>query len=118
MPDDRTGGTFLIGVERLTRAPDGTFVFSPYDLSPLEVDGIRWSFLPEDARPLRPDLLRGIDGLYHYSAPVTEASLEGVDRLVLLARHGVGLDFVDVDACTPRGIAVTITPQGTTRPMA
>ena len=49
---------------------------------------------------------------------MTEASLEGVDRLVLLARHGVGLDFVDLEACTGRGIAVTITPQGTTRPMA
>jgi phosphoglycerate dehydrogenase-like enzyme len=35
-----------------------------------------------------------------------------------VARHGVGLDFVDVDACTDRGIAVTITPEGVTRPMA
>jgi phosphoglycerate dehydrogenase-like enzyme len=118
MPDDRISGIFLVGVERSTRRPDGTFVFSPYDLTPLETDGIRWEFLAEDARPLTPDLLHGIDGLYHYSAPVNEASLEGVDRLVLLARHGVGLDFVDLDACTSRGIGVTITPQGTTRPMA
>lgn len=117
MPDDRMD-TFLIGVERGTRKPDGTFVFAPYDLSPLEVDGIRWSFLAEDARPLTPDLLQGLDGLYHYSAPVTNDSLEGADRLVLLARHGVGLDFVDLEACTSRGIGVTITPQGTTRPMA
>ena len=49
---------------------------------------------------------------------MTEASLDGVDRLVVLARHGVGLDFVDLDACTSHGIGVTITPQGTTRPMA
>ena len=49
---------------------------------------------------------------------MTEGSLDGVDRLVVLARHGVGLDFVDLEACTRRGIAVTITPQGTTRPMA
>lgn len=116
MPDDRS--TFLIGVERGTRTLDGSFVFAPYDLSPLEVDGIRWAFLAEDARPLTPGLLEGLDGLYHYSAPVTEGSLDGVDRLVLLARHGVGLDFVDLQACTRRGIAVTITPQGTTRPMA
>lgn len=117
MPDDRIA-TFHIGVERGTRRHDGTFVFAPYDLSPLEVDGVRWDFLAEDARPLAPELLRGIDGLYHYSAPVTEASLDGVDRLVVLARHGVGLDFIDLDACTSRGIGVTITPQGTTRPMA
>jgi phosphoglycerate dehydrogenase-like enzyme len=117
MPDDRIA-TFHVGVERGTRRPDGAFVFSPYDLSPLEVDGVRWDFLAEDARPLTPELLRGIDGLYHYSAPVTEASLDGVDRLVVLARHGVGLDFVDLEACTSRGIGVTITPEGTTRPMA
>ena len=117
MPDDRIA-TFHIGVERGTRRPDGTFVFAPFDLSPLEVDGVQWTFLAEDARPLTPELLRRIDGLYHYSAPVTEASLEGVDRLVLLARHGVGLDFIDLEACTSRGIGVTITPQGTTRPMA
>lgn len=118
MPDDQTNGVFLIGVERRTRRADGAFVFTPYDLTPLEVAGVRWEFLAEDARPLTPDLLRGLDGLYHYSAPVTEASLEGVDRLVVLARHGVGLDFVDLGACTSRGIGVTITPQGTTRPMA
>ena len=29
MPDDRIDGTFLIGVERLTRAPDGTFAVDP-----------------------------------------------------------------------------------------
>jgi phosphoglycerate dehydrogenase-like enzyme len=118
MPDDRISGSFLVGVERSTRGADGTFVFSPYDLSPLDVAGMAWEFLAEDARPLTPDLLHGLDGLYHYSAPVNEASLEGVDRLAVLARHGVGLDFVDLDACTARGIGVTITPQGTTRPMA
>ncbi|MDH5333679.1 MAG: dehydrogenase [Thermoleophilia bacterium] len=117
MPDDRTAA-FRVGVERGIRTPDGGFVFAPYDLSPLDDAGVPWDFLAEDARPLTPDLLRDLDGLYHYSAPVTEASLDGVDRLVLLARHGVGLDFVDLDACTRRGIGVTITPQGTTRPMA
>ena len=41
----------------------------------------------------------------------------GVDRLVLIARHGVGLDFVDLDVCTEHGIGVTDHPEGTTRPM-
>jgi phosphoglycerate dehydrogenase-like enzyme len=110
--------TFRIGVTRDVRLPDGSFTFKPYDLSPLEVDGVEWAFLAEDARPLTPELLADVDGLYHFSAPVTADSLDGVERLALLARHGVGLDFVDVDACTQRGIAVTITPHGVTRPMA
>ena|SRR5438128_39428 len=33
------------------------------------------------------------------------------DRLRLLVRIGVGFDNVDLDACTRRGIAVTITPR-------
>jgi phosphoglycerate dehydrogenase-like enzyme len=117
MHPDRQG-PFRIGVTRDVRLADGSFVFAPFDLSALDVDVVEWDFLAEDARPLTPELLDGLDGLYHFSAPVTAASLAGVDRLVLLARHGVGLDFIDVDACTERGIAVTITPQGVTRPMA
>ena len=75
--------------------------------------------IPRRGRPsVDPRPPRTLDGLYHYSAPLTAASLDGVDRLVLIARHGVGLDFVDLDACTEHGIAVTITPEGTTRPMA
>lgn len=109
---------FRIGVTRDVRRPDGKLAFAPFDLAALETDGLEWSFLAEDARPLVPELLAGIDGLYHFSAPVTAASVEGLDRLVLLARHGVGLDFIDVDACTRQGIAVTITPSGVTRPMA
>lgn len=117
MPEDRTE-PFRIGVTRDVRRPDGTFVFSPYDLSSLDVDGVSWAFLADDARPLTPALLQGIDGLYHFSAPLDASSLEGVERLAILARHGVGLDFIDVEACTAHGIAVTITPQGVTHPMA
>ena len=117
MPTDRHE-PFQVGATRDIRRSDGTLVFAPFDLSALESDGLEWRFLAEDARPLTPALLEGIDGLYHFSAPVTAESVQGVDRLAVLARHGVGLDFVDVEACTARGIAVTITPDGVTRPMA
>ena len=109
------------------RTPDGAFVFAPYDLTALEDAGIEWAFLAEEARPLRPDLLRGIDGLYHTPPRVTKASLEGRrGRLAIIARNGVGLDFVEkkkkkkknVPACSERGIAVTITPSGVTHSMA
>ena len=35
-----------------------------------------------------------------------------------LARFGVGYDSVDVDACTDRGVLLTITPDGVRRPVA
>lgn len=112
--------SFRIGVTRDVRRADGSLTFAPTaDLSALEVDGVEWAFLAEDARPLTPELLAGIDGLYHFSAPLTAAGLNGaVDRLAIIARHGVGLDFFDVDVCTERGIMVTITPGGVIRPMA
>lgn len=109
---------FRIGVTRDLRGPNGALTVAPFDLSALGVEGVEWEFLSEDTRPLTPELLGKIDGLYHFSAPVTAGSLEGVDRLAVLARHGVGLDFVDLQACTARGIAVTITPGGVTHPMA
>jgi phosphoglycerate dehydrogenase-like enzyme len=107
---------FQIGVTRDLRATDGTFAFAPFDLSALEGPGLEWRFLEDEA--LTPGLLKGLDGLYHFSGPVTAASLEGVDRLAIISRHGVGLDAVDVDACSERGIAVAITPEAVTRPMA
>jgi phosphoglycerate dehydrogenase-like enzyme len=118
MQTDRQVAPFRVGVTRDLRRPDGTLAFAPFDLSALEVDGVEWAFLSDDVRPLTPDLLADIDGLYHFSTQVTAESLEGVGRLAILARHGVGLDFIDLEACTQRGIAVTITPDGVTPPMA
>jgi phosphoglycerate dehydrogenase-like enzyme len=108
---------FRVGVTADLRAADGRFVFEPIGLEALETAGVEWAFV-DGTGELRPDQLDGVDGLYHFAAPVTAASLEGVDRLAIVARHGVGLDFVDVDACSERAIAVTITPDGVTRPMA
>jgi phosphoglycerate dehydrogenase-like enzyme len=115
MPDDRNGG-FQVAVTRDVRRPDGTFTFAPYDLQPLERAGIPWRFLEEDV--LVPEALADVDGLYHYATPLPTTTLDGVERLAVIARHGVGLDYLDVNACTERGIAVTITPDGVTRPMA
>ena len=99
MPDDRTE-LFRVGVTREVRRPDGGFVFAPFDLGALDVPGITWEFLPEEARPLTPPLIAPYDGLYHLNAPVTRESVDGAGRLSVVARHGVGLDFVDVPACT------------------
>jgi phosphoglycerate dehydrogenase-like enzyme len=115
MPNDRNA-TFRVGVTRDVRRSDGTFTFAPFDLSPLDDAGIEWQFLEDDT--LTPDALADVDGLYHYAAPLPTATLDGIERLAVIARHGVGLDFLDVGACAQRGIAVTITPAGVTRPMA
>jgi phosphoglycerate dehydrogenase-like enzyme len=114
MQDD----AFHVGVTRDLLRPDGSLVFAPIGLEALDGPGIITNFLDEDLRELTPDQLDGLDALFHFSPAVSAASLEGVERLALIARHGVGLDFIDLQACTARGVAVTITPGGVTRAMA
>jgi D-3-phosphoglycerate dehydrogenase len=84
-----------------------------------DVPDLELSMLPgEPSRELTAEQLAGVDALILWGARVTEASLAGADRLRIVARLGVGYDNVDVEACTRRGIAVTITPDGVRRPMA
>jgi phosphoglycerate dehydrogenase-like enzyme len=111
-------GHFRVGVTRDTLRSDGSFVFAPASLSALDGAGIEWELIAEDARELPAELLRDYDALFHFSPVVSAASLAGVERLALIARHGVGLDFIDLPACTERGIAVTITPDAIRGPMA
>jgi phosphoglycerate dehydrogenase-like enzyme len=92
--------------------------FLPYGLEPLDRAGIAWELLAEQTAELRPEQIAAYDALLHSAARVTATTLVGADRLALLARHGVGLDMVDLDACTKRGVAVTITPDGIRTPMA
>jgi phosphoglycerate dehydrogenase-like enzyme len=92
--------------------------FLPFGLEPLDRAGVAWELLPEEVAELTPALVAPYDALFHFFARVSVASLEGAERLAIIARHGVGLDMVDLDACTERSVAVTITPDAIRRPMA
>ena len=84
-----------------------------------DAEGVEWSSLPGEIGPeATTDQIRGCDGLLLWGMRVTEQTLEGADRLAIIARLGVGYDNIAVDACTERGIVVTITPDGVRRPMA
>jgi D-3-phosphoglycerate dehydrogenase len=74
--------------------------------------------LAENTRELRVDQIAGYDALIVLSPTVTATTLDGAERLTVIARFGVGYDSVDVAACTRRGVALTITPDGVRRPMA
>ncbi|MGC6486414.1 MAG: phosphoglycerate dehydrogenase [Planctomycetota bacterium] len=61
------------------------------------------------------DALPGYEVLVVRSATtVTAASLERADRLAVVGRAGIGVDNIDVPACTARGIAVMNTPEANT----
>ena len=51
-------------------------------------------------------------------APLDATVIERADRLKVIAKHGAGLDNVDIDAASERGIAVCNTPGANARSVA
>jgi D-3-phosphoglycerate dehydrogenase len=98
---------------------DGSPAFGDIGLDLLErAVGVSWEYLPEGGRELAANQVRDFDALLVLAPRVSTATLEGADRLKIVARFGVGYDSVDVDACTRQGVLVTITPDGVRRPVA
>ncbi len=111
--------SFRVGVTRDFLKPDGTLGFGDIGLGVLDAaEGVAWEFLEENTPDLRADQVRGYDALLVLAPRVTAATLEGSDRLSVVARFGVGYDNVDVAACDRNGVLLTITPDGVRRPVA
>jgi len=110
---------FRIAVTRDCLRTDGSPAFVDIDTKVLDdAEGIEWAIMEEHFAEVKPDQLVGFDGLFLFAPKLTPTSLEGADRLTVVARLGVGYDSVDVDACSERGIALTITPDAVRRPVA
>jgi len=110
--------SFRVGVTRDFLKPDGTLGFGDIGLSLLDEGGVDWEFLAQDTPTLNPDQVQGYDALLVLAPAVTAHTLEGADRLTIVARFGVGYDKVDVEACSKNGVMLTITPDGVRRPVA
>ena len=85
-------------------------------LSPVGVDYLRKEGLEVDTVPTLAEAelvarLRGLHGLIVRSATrVTRAVVEAGRDLVVIGRAGAGVDNIDVDAATERGVIVMNTP--------
>ena len=111
--------TFRISVTRDFLKADGTLGFGDIGLDLLdEAVNVEWEFLAENTTALRPDQIRGYDGLLVLAPLVSAETLAGADALAVIARFGVGYDNIDVPACNEKGIVLTITPDGVRRPVA
>ena len=75
-------------------------------------------FLPDVGNEIPREVADGYDALLVLAPRVTAASLDGTERLAIVARFGVGYDSVDVEACTRNDVLLTITPDGVRRPVA
>ena len=115
--------TFRVGLTRDFLKPDGSFAFQNMGLDLLDAAAdLVWEVLPDvegaAASELRAEQIRDYDALLVLAPRVTAASLAGANRLLVVARFGVGYDTVDVPACTAAGVLLTITPDGVRRPVA
>ncbi|MBM3491792.1 MAG: dehydrogenase [Alphaproteobacteria bacterium] len=109
---------FRVGYSAYLKRPDGRPGFPAYDLSPLGGDPrIDLVELPQ-GQPLAAGMLGQFDAVVLLGEQVSAPSLQGVGRLRLIARMGVGYDTLDVPACTSADVAIAITPPGVRRPMA
>ncbi|MFQ5796358.1 MAG: C-terminal binding protein [Candidatus Bipolaricaulia bacterium] len=50
------------------------------------------------------------DGLMNVAAPITRRVIESLERCRVIARYGIGVDTIDIDAATERGIVVVNVP--------
>ena len=95
---------------------DGPF-FAPAWYEPLVERGdIDVTFMAAYEAQISAEQFAGFDAAIVWKPKVPSAALPRSLRLI--ARWGVGLDGVDVDACTRNRTVVTITPDGVTRAVA
>jgi phosphoglycerate dehydrogenase-like enzyme len=80
--------------------------------------GIAWEYLPEHGRTATPEVIQGFDGILTLQLRFDAAALARVRELKVLARWGVGYDYIDVPACTAADVALCITPNAVRRPVA
>lgn len=110
---------FRVGFSADFRRDDGALAFPDIGLAVLDqAVGLEYEFMRDYRSEYVPAQLMDYDVVISLKPRVTAESLRGVSRLCAIGRCGVGYDNVDLNACTERGIAVYITPQGVVRPVA
>jgi D-3-phosphoglycerate dehydrogenase len=109
---------FRIGVTRDLRADDGSLAIDIGLNQIASGEAISWSFLPVEGPALTGAELREFDGVLVWGAAIGAAAVSDPGRLVHVGRLGVGLDAVDVEACTRAGVLVTVTRDAVRTPVA
>lgn len=106
---------FRVGITRDVIGANGRPVFQLDELE--ATPGIETAVVRDPDELALGDVAE-LDALVLYKPRVSAATLAGSQRLALVARLGVGVDNVDIGACTEAGVLVTTTPDGVQRPMA
>jgi phosphoglycerate dehydrogenase-like enzyme len=81
------------------------------------VSGIVFEPMPPQS-VATPEVIDRYDAIFALALKFPKESLQGLQRLALIARWGVGYDMIDVDALTEADAALAITPNAVRRPVA
>jgi D-3-phosphoglycerate dehydrogenase len=97
--------------------------FGRYDPNPLKrlQEIAEVALNPHGRAPTREELtaaLADADGLLAGHDPVDSGILDAASRLKIVARHGVGIDRIDVSEATRRKVLITTTPGANARAVA
>ncbi len=110
---------FRVGLTRDVIRPNGEYGFGGIGVRLLQsTPGLEVEFIERHPKEFTPEDIAGFDAIAMLGGQITAGSLEGNERLALVARFGVGYDNVDIAACTANGVFLTITPEAVQRPMA
>jgi D-3-phosphoglycerate dehydrogenase len=110
-----------VGITRDFVTNEGLLYFDEAALDSLKAEPKLDVHVMEDPAPTRitADHTARFDSIIMKRSPLTADALGKSDqRLVHVARNGVGYDHLDVKACTHTGVMVTITPEAVQRPVA
>lgn len=115
----KTFSHYRIGFSRDLRNEMGGITWGDISTNLLEDARAPWSFMEGPSDALTSEQLESYDAMLIAAPQVPgDAVLMASKTPSIIARFGVGVDAVDLDACTERGIIVTNTPDGARRPVA
>lgn len=98
---------------------DGAGGFSWGNIAIETLSPLPWKFLNNQGPVMKAPDLKGFDAIAFAGVGVDKNSFAAPeDSPLIIARFGVGYDNIDLDACTKAGVALTITPDGSKKPVA
>jgi phosphoglycerate dehydrogenase-like enzyme len=71
---------------------------------------LEWDYMPGCGSVVTPEAASGYDAVISGDSKWTADSFRGLERLMLLAYWGIGVDCIDIAAATASGVAVTNSP--------
>jgi phosphoglycerate dehydrogenase-like enzyme len=111
---------FKVGITRDFIGPDGRMSYKDIGLGLLEREpGCAYHFFDEHLNPVSPGQIAECDAVLALTPGwKPETFAHRADRLLIVARFGVGYDMCDVAAMTANNVLLTITPGATDQPVA